>query len=344
MGLCVTSTHGLALLFRSSLMLRWAPHMRCLTLWAQEAYTWPGLPAFLQAAVDLHRLLVVCLSAVEAAQVSRLLHSCSAGVVEVYGAFVPGRFPVAMKALTVDFDIELDPGFKPEWDPQTPSILLYHLLAQQQLTSLSLDMENLCQFVLACPEQLPRLDVQLTFRLQAESDVDLSWLQHQPCSLSLTMDVRTQDVAAHEAVLEQLQSIPVDDLQLKLSVPLPAQVQVLWQQVTVIRSCRIFVSRDSCSEVLQALPRCPSITIRVGPSQDKTAALSVSWPALLAQTSKVWFQAVGVTLRLVGRCELPAGERWQLSVAAGCQEVHGLPDICRQADGSYLVQYSAAIP
>ena len=344
-GLRLYSTEDSPLLFQSSLMLSWAPLLNCLCLWDQRLYTSPGLHAFLQAASNLGQILAVCNSAMDAAQLGCLLHVCGAEHVELRGASLPGRFPPEMSSLHVMLDNTIDGEPGPEWDLQMPSTLVYHLLHHDGLEGLGLNMVHHSKFALACPMLLPELHISLRFRLQVDSVIDLSWLQRQPGSVSLTIYVLTSDMLAHQALIGQLQRISIHDLWLEVQAPLTAQVQVLWKQVTVRELCRLLVSCpfSNVSGAVQALPKCGSFEF-IG-SSCEPSALFVRWSAL-DQPCKIRFQlAPGWVLNLVGdpSLQMETGDQpWQLSVDAGCK-VHGLPAGCMRDDGSWLMQNAAAV-
>ena len=84
LGLLLVSAILIPLLARSSLMQRWATLVASLTLWDQDSYLLPELPAFLQKATCLQHLTSPCHTALAAAQASCVLHSCGAESVEVH--------------------------------------------------------------------------------------------------------------------------------------------------------------------------------------------------------------------------------------------------------------------
>ena len=325
----------------SALMQRWAPLLKALQLSEEPSDALPGLTAFLPAANGLHQVLAVCNSSVEAARVGSLLHVCRANVVQITGSHVPGRFPTAMGTLHVCFSTECD---NDEWDADMPSVLVHHLMHQHGLRGLCVDMADHCEFVLACPMQLPMLCLSVEFQLQADTHADLTWLQHQPCALSLTIHIMTSDREAHRALVEQLQPIPITMLELEYRMPVCADVQALWKQVTVKQSCCVRdVSSAFCflANAVQALPNCPSVLFTAESSDSfscKPIALWVAWSAVTDQRRTIRVQLPrGWVYAMMGQHSPPQGQPWQLCINAGC-EVVGLPDGCRQSDGSWLYQ------
>ena len=240
LGLCLYTSERVGHLFQSSIMLRWAPLLDRLCLWDQELYVLPGLPAFLQAASKLSQILVVCNSAMDAAQLGGLLHVCRAEQVETKGAFVPTHFPPEMSGLHVTFDNTVNGDPLTEFDPQMPAILMYHLLHQPSLTSLCLDMLQHCKFELACRVVLPELQISLRFCLQADSDIDLSWLHHQPCSVTLEITIMTSHRDANQKLIEQLQSVSFMRLHMYLKTLLSEEVRLLWKQFQSRRPAALF--------------------------------------------------------------------------------------------------------
>ena len=346
------SEAGPAPRFQSLLMQKWAPRLLSLTLWGPGSYSLPGLIAFLTAASSLREVDVIYDSAIAAAEVSCLLPVCTASVVTLRGPVTPANFPQGMCSLHVDFDDDAPMNSPSQWDPQMPSILIHHLLHQKSLKTLEMKMWHISSFVIACPMQLPMLDISLSFSLWEDSEIDLSWLQHQPCSLSLDILIRTSAMDAHEALIEQLRFIPIKKIELDISTTICAQVQVLWKQLVVKESCCLLVGSASSSrgrsvsDAMQILPSCPLILFKTDyhPRELDSSALFVSWSALMMQPRTVRFELhSGWVLHVLGGCEPPPAceQPWLFSVGAGCQ-VHGLPDICRRHDGSWLLQNDTA--
>lgn len=336
------TTERLTRLFESSLMQSWAPFVHCLNVWDQTTFMLPGLPAFLKAASSLHQLIMTCNSTLEAAQISCLLKVCKVKYLFLNGVSVPGAFSPEMCSLYVNFSSGSHGGPVPLWDPQMPSALVYNLLDQRNLQEIHMDFGVHSNVVLACPVQLPRLHVSLSLALQAHSRFNLSWLEHQSCSISLTVRVMTSDLGAHRLLIQQLIRIPVGLLLMDMRVSASTQVQDVWKQISV-DALRISMpaSSPSLAYAVQALPACPSV--KFYRMTHDSSAVYVNWAALIDQPREISFQLQ--VLNVVGwsGCLPEFGDLpWQLSIDAGCQ-VHGLPDMYKTHDGSWLLQNAAAV-
>ena len=122
------------------------------------------------------------------------------------------------------------------YHPHTASALLYSIAHLQHLRHLRLDIEP-DGIQLFCPISLPQLIVVVLFSLGDEcSEMDLSWLQHQPCSLlEVNVCVVTTVPALHRQCIRELQQLADARLSLLLPLGLPTELKDLWESLKPVR-------------------------------------------------------------------------------------------------------------
>ena len=312
-------------------LLQLAPCVQVLDL-DEDSYTMPGLPAFLAAATSLETVRLSCDSMLFAAQAGRVLPHCAAPcVVSVTGTHAPGKFPPRMRKLSVNFTDggENLPG---SWDADAPTALRFQLADQKHLKKLDLSF-GFSDILLDCSVvSLPELLVDLSFNLTEEaSTLDLSWLRHQPCRLSVCIKVSTASLDHHVMVVSILEQLPVECLRLEWTVAMPLELQLLWQRVSVkhafILEANSAQACSSASEALQALPWAPRIVICSNVNGHIVGQpLFVSGAALVSQAAKFMFlMGYAHPLHVLGGCSALPNARgpWQVEVSTEGR-VHGL--------------------
>ena len=321
----------------------------------EDSFTVPGLPAFVEAASaaasgHLERLSLECSSTLASAQAGMLLAGCSRPLcVAVKGSHAPDRFPEQLVGLSVEFEGTGSPDAA-SWDAQMPEVLLHRLARQKLLRSLQLNFQ-VPNVRLACPFQLPAMEVELQFCLSWETLLDLSWMQRQPCSrLSLRIIVDTDSPSQHALVTGQLLLAPLHCLELCWLAAAPVQLQLMWHRVCPSLHLSLSISR--CTTAWQALPRSPSTHIKgCGSWHD----LVLDWAALTGHAGSFSLCLHGderlcILGSLSGGCSIPPQLEgaWQLQVVSQAQsaehssKVQGLQGLQVRGGVRYL-QNAAAI-
>ena len=186
--------------------------------------------------------------------------------------------------------------------------------------------------LLACPlpVTMPELDVFLKFELADETRVDLSWLAQQPCSsLKLCITLRTALTAQHRMLVDCLLQLPrLHALIMRVQQSMPAEIQQMWAELTVIEALRVqmgdaaFASAD---QALQALPVSPNTRIRPDFRSKNRDPLFFAWSAVAADT---FLCSDGREVHMQGSPPDPTEKPWQLSVHTA-PAVLGLWGPCR---------------
>ena len=222
-----SSQHNL----NSSLLRSWAVHVREVHL-SQHSYSHPGLCAFLEAAGSLDKLHLLCWTLLEAAQAEPIILRCST----VKALFISGfHLPTVLPPLLDHLAIRICDNRMSEeihWNPQTLAACITRLARSKPLELLTVDFDT-SDVPLACPTFLPQLEIAVSFSMDDETTLDLSWLQRQPCPwLKLEIRVQTALPAQLSLLVQQLRLVPTHHLELHMVRGLH-QIQPLWEQLPV---------------------------------------------------------------------------------------------------------------
>ena len=193
----------------SAFALQWARRLCSLDIWP-KVLRLQGLTRFVAAAEHMTEVDIECTSMPEAAQAGFLLAQCSAvTVLSLSGAYMPAVLPSTVTELTA--------SFSPPGNTTQPDALIYYAALLPQLRKLELHLSSKGQpkaVSLQAAVQLPPLQTFSIFGIRlSAADVDLQWVQQQPCSnLELDIVADTSDVAKHAAIVEQLSQMTLHRL------------------------------------------------------------------------------------------------------------------------------------
>ena len=327
----------------SALLLGWAPLVQVIHL-DDSALSIPGLSAFVQACTSLKDMEVEIQSVRAAAQAGHMLRRSKTPRLRISGCAMPSALPHALDRLQITLNDE-DAGF----DPQMPSACLYVIADQQRLKCIYLDLDECCSIQLICPHtHRAPLKIEVSLGLYASTDLDLSWLQVQPCScLTLRIQICTERPAQHQKLVSILRQLQVHHLVLFWRVGMPLELQRCWAQVNPINHVGIsFLDHNpfaTAATSLQVLPSCHSFGIIAEEPELGDLPIYVSWSSL-RRPGKICMH-LSMDLRILGAGETystPAAP-WQLEVFTS-EQVHGLRGSQAMVDGQVQCwQNSAAI-
>ena len=304
----------------SRLLQSWAQHIPALVL-QQGVSHMMGIRSFLTAATRLRAVQLGCFDLLEAAEADRMLRICTRLTeLRLTGSHMPHFYPPGLTRLSAEFDGRDEPE-EMLWDPLVPSCLLCDVADQTAVEDMVLDIHTAC-VQLRCPLQLPRLQVDLRFQLEHESELDLSWLQQQPCSkLIIQVHVGTDEPAQHALLVDQLRQLPnIHELMLNISegLSLGVETQCLYQQLTISQEFHLWGDSEafaSTSQALRCLPSSPLIRISFTDRKDGPPVF-IDWAAVVNQAGRVCVSLDGRTLKMVGGRAISANlaKPWQLSI------------------------------
>lgn len=321
----------------SPLVLSWAPHVR--GLWLCEEWCNQTGITFLQLAKKLRSLSLPCHRPLSGARANYILPFCNQVTrLSLDGAFIPSRFPSALRELFVSLR---GTHGADSWEMQLPNALIYTLAHVKGLRRLSITLHHE-DVELTCPVLLSPLDVlYIQFPFCDNSDRNLDWLQRQPCrELKLDILIHTISLESHQQLIAVLQKLQISTLKLSLCRHLPRSVQALWQAVRVEKQCTVDLTPGYSEHVrvLHALPRCPRLVVESTSSQKKVS-IQVHWAALVDQAADIRISMyTGSELHILAGCDLPAWLlplRWQLEVWSA-SHVHGFEHAHRQGKHWYM--------
>lgn len=301
-----------------------------------------GLAAFLAAAKQLTDVRMTCTSMLQAAQAGFLLGQCSAvRVLTLSGACMPAGLPTTVTELTANFSSPADCGCT----AAQPAALIYHAALLPNLATLRLRLphgKSRSSFPLQSPIQLHYLEtLEIGVIRVSEPEVDLSWVQRQPCrSLTLRIEVDTSDVAKHAAIVKQLHRLVLSNLTMEVLVPSLPELQALWHGLTVDKV--ELETAAAALEPLQMVPQCSELVWQY--FSEGVTPLHLSWQNLTSRAARIQLYMMDGELHVAGassRAPHHLGQPWQLEIySAGA--VHGLPASQPDKRCKYFLQNAAA--
>ena len=288
---------------------------------------------------------MTCSNVLAAAQAEHLLPSCSGlRCLRLQCAHVPSRFPPGLQHLEISLGKNFGASELP-FDSWQPSVLLWQLVDLTSLETLTLTIKD-SRVVLDCPVSLPQLKcLSIRFDLNESTVASLPWLRSQSCTeLDVFINVHTPASDAHQALVDELERLPIANLKVCVEVALSAEVQTKWRQVSASKACTLVFSGAECG-TLHAVPCSPQISVRCYPVYGSTgtgARFAVSQEALTQQAAKYCVSsmqphAVMIEAGWVVPFEAE-GLPWQLSIRKRSLRRDG-----RRSWRTRLLQNSAAV-
>lgn len=328
----------------TALLLDWAP--TCTTLYlGNDACKLPGLHVFARAA-PLRELRVSCTDMLAAARADAVLCACRTGQLRtLYCAdwYIPGtELVTSISELHVDLGGWVDTTRQMSAPGEHISALLYRLGPLQSLKKLTLSLG--ADPILLGPEQPLKLQtLWLTFSLEPESGLDLSWLMGQPAEeLSLDISISTGDTDVHARLADSLQQLNVQHLYLTVLSNVPPAAQQHWARIKVRETCSVVLREPDMCLVATPLTSFREIELSAA---DADISVSVDWACLCSTDGTVCLKTFpGQQISITGQTnELCASaEPWELAVPHP-DHVVGLPDAERYwEDGGIVFRNKAA--
>ena len=328
----------------SAFALQCAGQAFCLDV-RSNAFKVRGVAAFAAAGKQLNNVQVVCTSILEAAQASCLLGYCSTvTALSLSGDHMPAVLPRTVTKLTAKFSPPAACGC----DTTQPDALIHHAAFLPQLRRLELLFSRISQpsaVLLQACIRLPSLQsLRISTIWLSAPEIDLKWVQHQPCSrLELVVGADTADIAKHAVIVKQLihmapSSHSAIKLSLDMKVPFTLELQALWSGLRVMRF-DLYLTADTWAP-LQMLPRCSEL--HLGCSGDDYSA-QISWQALSSRAARILVNMNG-ELHVTGAgSSAPDNldQPWQLGVICA-SSICGLPASQPAKHCRYLLQNAAA--
>ena len=236
----------------SRLILQWAGHCTGLDLFSQLCEM-PGARQLVVAAPNMTYVAVHCRSMLQAAQAGCLLTRLSSvQYLLLHGEFYPSMLPLSVG------ELEVRPCYGHEryapvaWFGDQADGIVYKAERLPLLRVLRLYFPDLgpkpATCSLTCPMHFGSLE-QLHLELSlAGHTLDLSWVRLQTHLKGLHLQIRiyTKDPVHHQHCVQQLSGLQVTTLELFLSTPFPAPLQLLWSSLDISRlqlslqGCRTF--------------------------------------------------------------------------------------------------------
>ena len=342
----------------SSLLLGWAKQVESLVV-DEYLIMIPGLDGFMAAATSLTTLFLTCRSPLMAAVADHLLSVTPPALsdLQVHGSDKPCFIPLSVTKVHANFACPSDAR---PWDSSQVDSFLYHCARLPRLHELTIGSTNhfapddgMDAVRLTCPIQLPHVDrLAVSLTLNSHTDIDLAWLQRQPCDLlNVGVSIFTWDSARHSALIQQLSRLDLHNLRLLIDADGSdcQATQQLWSSLHV-QEAQIILGPSSCKAAaksrmtLAALP-CSSRRMWIFPY---AGSLFIPWAALAHPGGDIAIDLAGSANLHVLSADCPDPDSlqhpWQLLVLGTCS-VPGLPPASQPsqtADDAYFLQNAAA--
>lgn len=327
----------------SKLLLDWAPScVREVNINASSCCA-SGLLPFIQACPQLRVLdIPIPHSWLALAQADRVLASCqNLNILKTSGCLFPNVMPATLTAVRMyDTDLHYSAG-QGSAPTQLAEAMLYRLAQVPSLEKLDLDV-GWDPVMAAQPEFMVHSlkHVMLSFKLRS-TDLDLSWLRHQPFDeLDLKIEVYAPNVAKNQHLVSQLAQLTVHRLTIALCCTIEASAQQLWASLVIQTHVNVSLCRG---QTLAALPQCKSRHVGIFGYRDPGADFSILWAALISCPGQVWVQGYSCSqIQLIGCTgSAPDGKPWQLQLDQSTPVV-GLTAPCTPAGRHRCVKNHAA--
>ena len=309
----------------------------------------PGLPEFIAKCTSLINVVLECNSMLAAAEADHLLSaSCCIQRLKLSGMVMPCILPPTLLDLTADIQCE-DCEDTSQSDQQADA-LLYRAARLQSLEDVTLKFDSsspapMDVISLTCPLQLPRLpSFWIWFDLAEQTEVDLSWLQRQPCGrLHVVLSILTSDIDQHAMLVQQLSQLQLTNLDLVIYSAWPYAVQELWASISAQCFWITFIrltGEGSGQVLLRTLPSADDYTIHAqGPGK-----LQLAWSALIARGANISVaMRASAELQVLGADSGPPDhleQPWSLEIDSDLK-VEGLPEM-QDRGGSLSCRNKAA--